>query len=117
MMNTEEQYRQEWATKAGRAPSDVYIPEALRKVDMAKENELRRALGTAEIASPLAVGDRVRILARGLEGSATEVGDILTVVEPTRGGFFYTDTPSLVNVPSRWIFPVSAENTGWERVR
>ncbi len=30
MRNNEEQYRQEWATLTGRAPSDIYIPEAIR---------------------------------------------------------------------------------------
>lgn len=26
----EDQYRQEWATKTGRADSDIYIPEGIR---------------------------------------------------------------------------------------
>lgn len=28
---TEQQYRDEWVSKTGRAPSDIYIPEALRE--------------------------------------------------------------------------------------
>lgn len=44
-MNTEEQYRQEWAVKSGRPASEVYVPEAIREVDVERENELREALG------------------------------------------------------------------------
>lgn len=32
MMNTEEQYQQEWAAKTGRPASEVYVPEAIREV-------------------------------------------------------------------------------------
>lgn len=32
---SEEQYRKEWATKAGRADSDIYIPESIREDDNA----------------------------------------------------------------------------------
>jgi hypothetical protein len=109
MMNTAEQYRAEWSAKTGRAPSDIYIPEALREVDLEREAELRDG--------PLKRGDIIRILTDGLESSATRVGDVLTVVEAESGGFFYTDTPGLMNVPSRWTFPTSSEGTGWERVR
>ena len=31
MMNSAEQYRQEWAVKPGRPASEVYVPEALRE--------------------------------------------------------------------------------------
>lgn len=53
MLNTEEQYRQEWAAKTGRPASEVYVPdalreqgaEALRKESETTLEELRRALG------------------------------------------------------------------------
>lgn len=32
---SEELYRKEWATKAGRADSDIYIPEGIREDDNA----------------------------------------------------------------------------------
>jgi len=36
---TEEQYRKQWESKTGRAPSDIYIPMALRGDEYEKGND------------------------------------------------------------------------------
>lgn len=112
-MNTEEQYRQEWAVKTGRPESDIYVPEAIREPSRPSLQGLRAQV-TGE--APLKVGDTVRILVDRLAMSDTRAGDILEVTGAPRGGVFETDTPRLVNVPSFWQFELSDEGSGWERV-
>ena len=98
MMNTEAQYRAEWAAKTGRPASEIYVPGSLR-------------------VAPIAVGDTIRILTEGLDASTVEAGDILTVqrVDHLR---VWTDAPGLTYSPdARWTFALSSEGTGWERVQ
>ncbi len=96
MMQTESNYRREWSVLAGRAESDVYIPEALRE--------------------PLQRGDRVRILVDGLQCAVVRAGDVLTVTS-VRDGDFETEAPRLHTHGWAWSFCLSGEGTGWERVR
>lgn len=97
MLNTESQYRQEWAAKSGRPESEVYVPEALRN-------------------APLAAGDRILILTEGLDASTVEAGDILTVQKVDKIDI-WTDAPTLTHSPNaRWTFGLSGEGSDWERV-
>lgn len=95
MMNTEAQYRQEWAVKSGRPASDVYVPEALRP--------------------PLEVGDRIRVLKYQLQDAEVVKGDILTVIGLERD-FIRTNTPRLRSTDLYWAFDRHLEGVGWERV-
>lgn len=39
MEDREDHYRQEWATKTGKTPREIYVPEAIRKVEEKKEKK------------------------------------------------------------------------------
>ena len=39
MQDREDHYRQEWATKTGKTPREIYVPEAIRKVEEKKEKK------------------------------------------------------------------------------
>lgn len=70
----------------------------------------------ADQAKPraLAKGDQIRVTRSGLEGADVRVGDVLTV-EEVNGAYFYTDAPR-ARYQHRWIFMLSNEGRGWERV-
>jgi hypothetical protein len=91
--------------------------KGLRAADaiLAKLEELPKASPEA----PLAAGDKIRILRRGLQGARVEVGDVLTVLNPNyesisgRPGI-RTDAPRSTSGMT-WTFHNSELGTGWER--
>lgn len=97
MRNTEQQYRDEWATLTGRPSSQIYVPEAIR-----------------DTPGPLVVGSKIRILEQGLSAARVEVDDVLEVLG-VEDGIFRTNAPRL-SIAADWAFYLSDEGTGWERV-
>jgi hypothetical protein len=65
--------------------------------------------------APLAVGDSIRILKRGLGDAAVSAGDVLKVTTVGHSGFT-TNNPASLFVHASWSFKLADEGTGWERI-
>jgi hypothetical protein len=85
--------------------------------------ESYRAVAAAVLAAldeptkpvPLAVGDRIRILKDRFGGAQVSRGDVLTVTQ-VDSETFRTPAPARVLSRGYYIFYLSREGTGWERV-
>lgn len=64
--------------------------------------------------TPLAVGDKIRILKSGLDGADVVEGEIRTVTEKGES-YFLTDSASGARL-RQWSFVTGDESTGWERM-
>lgn len=65
---------------------------------------------------PLTVGDRIRILRKGLQFASVAVGDVLTVSQVDRASFHVDKLRTTGMMRDYWVFELSGEGTGWERV-